>query len=279
MKRMRVTDRVLFVLKPAFAVSFLRSAGYQSLVYDNAILHLVKFRCIPFSGFRREFENVSDNRIKGGDLVFPIDPKNTNLIQNVEILHPVKFSWIPFSSFRREVERSQSIRCRVAVLFSDRPDKQNLVEDNEILLLVKFRWIPFNGFREVENVSANQRQGGDLVFPIGLKKHKIDGKRWDLVSCQISLNSVKQFQKRMRKGLSQSEAGRSSCFFDRPDKRKFDMRQWDHASCQVSLNFVQRFQWRRWKCLSQSDARAVIFFSRSVRKHKLDRERWDLASG
>ena len=40
----------------------------------------------------------------GGHLVFPIRPKNTNLVEDVEILHPVKFRWIPFSGFREEVE-------------------------------------------------------------------------------------------------------------------------------------------------------------------------------
>ena len=30
-------------------------------------------------------------RGQGGDLVFPISPKNTNLVENVEILLPVKF--------------------------------------------------------------------------------------------------------------------------------------------------------------------------------------------
>ena len=34
---------------------------------------------------------------------------------------------------------------------------------------VKFHWIPFCGFEAVENVSANQRSGGHLVFPIGPK--------------------------------------------------------------------------------------------------------------
>ena len=47
---------------------------------------------------------------------------------------------------------------------------KNLVEDVEILLPVNFFLIPFSGFREeVENVSANQRPGGHLVFPIGPK--------------------------------------------------------------------------------------------------------------
>ena len=43
-------------------------------------------------------------RGQGGHLVFPIGPKNTNLVEDVEILLPVKFRWIPFSSFRGEVE-------------------------------------------------------------------------------------------------------------------------------------------------------------------------------
>ena len=30
-------------------------------------------------------------RGKGGNLVFPIGPKNTNLVEDVEILLPVKF--------------------------------------------------------------------------------------------------------------------------------------------------------------------------------------------
>ena len=43
-------------------------------------------------------------RDQGGHLVFPIGPKNTNLVEGVEILVPVKFRSIPFSSFRGEVE-------------------------------------------------------------------------------------------------------------------------------------------------------------------------------
>ena len=43
---------------------------------------------------------------RGGHLVFPIGPKNTNLVEDVEILLPVKFNdLIPFSSFKGEVEK------------------------------------------------------------------------------------------------------------------------------------------------------------------------------
>ena len=55
---------------------------------------------------------------QGGHLVFPIGPKNTNFVEDVEILLPVKFRWILFSGFRAEVEKclSQS-EARAAILF------------------------------------------------------------------------------------------------------------------------------------------------------------------
>ena len=89
-----------------------------------------------------------------------------------------------------------------------------LVEDVEILLPIKFRWIPFSGFREeVENVSANQRPGRPSCFSNRLEKHKLGIGRWDLASCQVSLNSVQRFQRRSRKCLSQSEARVAILFF------------------------------------------------------------------
>ena len=47
-------------------------------------------------------------RGQGGHLVFPIGPKNTNLVEDVEIYLPVKFCQIPFSGFRGEVESVKS---------------------------------------------------------------------------------------------------------------------------------------------------------------------------
>ena len=94
------------------------------------------------------------------------------------------------------------------------PKNTNLVKDVEILLPVKFRYILFSRFkREVENVSANQRPGRSSFFPIDLKKRKLGRGRWDLVSYQVSLNSVQPFQKRSRKCLSQSEARAAILFF------------------------------------------------------------------
>ena len=45
-----------------------------------------------------------------------------------------------------------------------------LIDRKNKMLPDNFRWILFRDFREkVDNVSANERPGGNLVFPIGLK--------------------------------------------------------------------------------------------------------------
>ena len=152
---------------------------------------------------------------QGSHLGFPIGPKNTNLVEDVEILLPMKFCWIPFSGFRREIEMSQPISGQGShLVFPIGPKNTNLVEDVEILLPVKFRWILFSGFRwEVENVSANQRPGRPSSFSDQPEKHKLGRERWDLASCQVSLNSVQRFQRRSRKCLSQSEARAAILFF------------------------------------------------------------------
>ena len=66
-------------------------------------------------------------RVQGGHLVFPISPKNTNLVEEVEILLPVKFGWIPFSGFRGEVENvSANQSPGRPSCFSDQPEKHKL---------------------------------------------------------------------------------------------------------------------------------------------------------
>ena len=66
-------------------------------------------------------------RGQGGHLNFPIGPKNTNLVEDVEILLRIKFRWIPFSGFRGEVENvSPNQRPGRPSCFSDRPEKHKL---------------------------------------------------------------------------------------------------------------------------------------------------------
>ena len=142
-------------------------------------------------------------------------PKNIHLAEDVEIMLPVKFRWILFSSLRGKVENvSANQRLRLRSCFSDRPKNTNLVEDVKILLPVKFRWILFSGIRgEVENVSANQRPERPSCFSDRPEKHKLGRGRWDLASCQVSLNSVLRFQRRSRKCLSQSLTRVAILFF------------------------------------------------------------------
>ena len=47
----------------------------------------------------------------------------------------------------------------------------------------------------------NRRQ---FLFTHRPEKHKLGRRRWDLASCQVSLNSFQRFQRRSRKCLSQS---------------------------------------------------------------------------
>ena len=84
----------------------------------------------------------------------------------------------------------------------------------EILLPVKFHWIPFSGSQsEVENVSVNQSPGRPSCFSDRPEKRKVGRGRWYLASCVVSLKSVKRFQRRSWKCLSQSEVRAAILYF------------------------------------------------------------------
>ena len=86
------------------------------------------------------------------------------------------------------------------------------------MLPVKFRWIPFSSFRgQVENVSANQRPGWPSCFSDRPEKHKLGRGRWDLASCQVSLNSLQRFQRRSRKCEKFTPDGRTKTDDGRTD--------------------------------------------------------------
>ena len=68
---------------------------------------------------------------------------------------------------------------------------------HDILKFSDGRW-------EIENVSSNQRPGRPSLFSDRPEKHKQGRGRCDLVSCQVSLNSIPRLQKSSRKCLSQS---------------------------------------------------------------------------
>ena len=55
-------------------------------------------------------------RDRDGHLVFPIGPKNINLVEDVEILIPVKFHSLLFSSFREECKNVSANQKLAAIL-------------------------------------------------------------------------------------------------------------------------------------------------------------------
>ena len=179
-----------------------------NLVDDVEILLPVKFRWIPFSGFRGEVENVSANQRPGRPSCFFDLPKKHKLGKGRWYLASCQVSLNSVQRFQRRSRKYLSkLEARAAILFffSIGLKNTNLVEDVEILLPVKFCWIPFSGFREeVENVSANQRPGRPSCFSDWPEKHKLGRGRWDLASSQVSLNSVQRFQRGSRKCRSRS---------------------------------------------------------------------------
>ena len=223
-----------------------------NLVEDVEILLPVKFRWIPFSGFR-EVKNVSANQRPGRPSCFSDPPEKHTLGRGRWDLSSCQVSLNSVQRFQRRSRKclSQS-EARAAILFFPiRPKNTNLLEDVEILLPVKFRWILFSGFRgEVENVSANQTPGRPSCFSDRPEKHKLGRGRWDLASCQVSLNSVQCFRREVENVSANQRPGRPSCFSDRPEKHKLGRGRWDLASFEVSLNSVQRFQ-RKSRKMSQ----------------------------
>ena len=112
-----------------------------NLVEDVEILLPVKFLWIPFCGFRGEVNKRPKGphivhlstmchlfwRIgQGGHLVFPISPKYTNLVEDVEIFLPVKFRCRPFSGIGEVENVSVNQRPGRPSCFSDRPKKHKL---------------------------------------------------------------------------------------------------------------------------------------------------------
>ena len=208
-------------------------------------------------------------RGEGGHLVFPISPKNTSLVEDVEILLPVKFCWILFSGFRGKVENvSANYRPGRPFCISDPPEKHKLDRGSWDLVSYQVLSNSFQGFQRASRkcLSQSEARAAILFFPDWPEKHERGRRHWELASCQVSLNSVQRFLWKVENVSANQRPGAANCFFsDRLEKHKLGRGRWDLPSCQVSLNSIPRFQRRSGKCLSQSEARAAILFFRSAR--------------
>ena len=99
--------------------------------------------------------------------------------------------------------------------------------------------------------------------------------RWDLASCQVQLNSIKQFQRRSWKCFMQSEAV-WPFFLDWPKTQTWKRKL---RSCFLSifLEFCSAVSKEKSKISQPVRGRFAILFNLSARKHKLSRGRRDNA--
>ena len=139
----------------------------------------VKFHWIPFVGSREEVENVSANQKLHGHPEFPIFPKNTNLVKDVDtcILLPVRFCWIPFSSFTEVKNVSANQGSGRPSWFSDCPPKKKKYKYGRGLWAfapVKFGWILFSCCREEVEIWKVNDSGQRLR----LRCTKTNGSAW-----------------------------------------------------------------------------------------------------
>ena len=156
-------------------------------------------------------------RGQGGHLVFPIGPKNTNLVEDVEILLPIKFRWIPFSIFRGEVENvSTNQRQGQPSWFSDRPEKHKLGRGHWDVAFcqVSLNFIQRFQRRSEKCLSQSEAKAALLLFRSARKNTNLVEDVEILLPIKFrSFNSVPQFQRRSGKYLSQSEARAVIVFF------------------------------------------------------------------
>ena len=157
-------------------------------------------------------------RGQGGHLVFPIVPKNTNLVKDVEILLPVMFHQIPSSGFRGEVKNvSANQKPWRPPSFSDWPEKHKIGRGRWDLSSCQVLSNSVQWFQRRSRKCLDQSEARAAIlfffFPSARKKTKLGRGRWDLASYQVSLNSVQRFQRRSRKCLSQSEARAAILYF------------------------------------------------------------------
>ena len=162
----------------AFVIG-LRQISFFSLFLSS----FIKFRSMVPEEWSKMFQPI---RCQGGHLCFLIGPKNHRLDRQCWVLA----SCLVLSNSAQQLQRSQTYRnqteARAAIVVLRSARKYiNLVEDVKILLLVKFHSTLVIGSRGIfENVSANLRPGGHLVFRV-TSKNKLGGGRWVLASCKV----------------------------------------------------------------------------------------------
>ena len=120
--------------------------------------------------------------------------------------------------------------------------------------------------------------GKPFCFSDRPEKHKLGRGRWDLSSCQVSLNSVQQFQSRSWKCLSQSEARVSILFFRSAHKNTILVEDIEILH-PVKFRQIPFSGFREVENVSANQRPGCpSCFSDQLEKHNLGRGHWDLAA-
>ena len=256
------------------------STKNTNFVEDIEVLLPVKFRWIPFSGFR-EVKNVSANQRPGRPSCFSDWPE-----KHIPWKRKLKSCFLSsFVKYRSAVSEEKSKMSRPIrgqgghLVFPIGSKNTNLVEDVKILLPVKFRWIPFSGLRgEVENASANQRPGRPSCFPIGPKNTNLVEDVDILLLVKFRWIPFSGFRGEVENVSANQRQGRPSCFSDRPKNTNLVE--------DVNILLPVKFRWIPFSgfrgevenvSANQRPGRPSCF-SDGLEKHKLGRGHWDLAS-
>ena len=115
-------------------------------------------------------------RGQGGHFVFPINLKNTNLVEGVEILLPIKFRRIPFTVSEEKSKMSQPIRFQGGHLVFFFPiclKNTNVVEGIESLLPVKLLNSVQRFQRRSKKCHSQSEARAAILFFRPAQKHKL----------------------------------------------------------------------------------------------------------
>ena len=162
----------------------------------------VKFRWIPFSGLRREVENVSANQRPGRPSCFSDRPEKHKIGRGCWDLASNQFRWIRFSGFRREVENVYvNQRPGRPSCFSDWPEKHKLGRGRWDLASCQVSLNSVQCFHRRSRKCLRQSEDRaailfSLISPKNCWKKAPGRGCWDLASCQVFLILFSGFQRK-----------------------------------------------------------------------------------
>ena len=121
--------------------------------------------------------------------------------------------------------------------------------------------------------------GGHLFFTDQLEKHRLGKGRWDLASCQVSLNSIQRFHQRSLK-ISQPIRGQGGHLVFQIGPKNKNLVEDVKSLLHVKFRWIPFSDFREEveKVSANQRPWRPSCFSDRPEKHKLGRGHWDLAS-